>query len=423
MLSTDIGQENSLRYYGWVVAGAGLIILTVESGVLLTFGVFFNPILKEFGWSRTELSGVFSVFMIVRVLSSLPLGYFADRFGVRPIVMMGAVLASGALFLTSTFEALWQLYLYYSLMFSVGTSCAYIPITSSVSKWFYRNRGLAMGVVVMGLGLGNLIMSPITGFMIESHGWRSSYSILGIILLFPLLISGLFLREPPAFQEKEGIEGSADRSMVFEGRRYYTLGRALSTRAFWFQGISWFFLSGALYSVLVHFVPYAIHSGLPPVRASAVLGMMAGASLLGRIMMGFISDRVGRKKSVTFASMLGALSLVGVMVSRNAFAFYLSCLVFGFSYGGWGAQMPAMTADHFGQREGGSILGGVFIIGGAGMAFGPWLAAYLIDIFGYISLFYMAIGASLLGAVVSLLIRAPMPLILDGVADLRRGHV
>lgn len=408
MFSMNISDEKRISYYGWVVVGAGLIILTVEAGILLTFGVFFKPILAEFGWTRSVLSGVFSASMIVRILSSLALGYLADRFGARPIVILGGLLAAIALFLTSTFITLWQLYVYYSLLFSIGASCAYIPITSNVSKWFRKNRGLAVGIVVMGLGLGGLIMSPLAGVLISSYGWRQSYVILGVIMLVTLVGSGILLKKPPESGISKTDVKVSEGDFLTSRVETYTLGQALRTRAFWMQGLSWFCLCAALYSILVHIVSYAINIGISPIKASAVLGMIGGFSLLGRVAMGYISDQLGRKRSVALASAISAFSLMGILLSRDLNMFYVSSFVFGVSYGGWGAQMPTMPADHFGEKNSGTILGAIFLVGGAGMAVGPWLGAHIIDFSGsYKYLFLMASVASFLGFVFSLLIKPP----------------
>lgn len=405
--SYNISDENRFSYYGWVVCAAGLVILTFESGIMLTFGVFFKPILTEFGWTRSELSGVFSAFMIVRILSSLPLGYLADKFGVRSIVLSGAALSAVALLLTSLISSLWELYLYYSILFSLGTSSAYIPITSNISKWFQKRRGLAMGIVVMGLGLGNIVISPLSGFLIFSYGWRQTYVILGVLVFVTLAGSALLLQEVPPTSPVMRHQNS-NNPLEQQSEKSYTLALALATRTFWMQGFSWFFLSVALYAMLVHLVSYAISTGIPPVKASAILGLIGGFSLVGRVAMGVVSDWIGRRASVFLSSLLGAISFFGILILQNLGLFYLFCSVFGFSYGGWGAQMPAMTADHFGQKNSGAILGGIFVVGGAGMAVGPWLTGFMIDITGsYSFLFYIGGIASLLASIFSLLIRHP----------------
>jgi MFS family permease len=408
MFYTDLQYENRILYYGWVVTGAGLIIMTVETGIFLTFGVFFKPILAEFGWTRAQLSSVFSAFMFVRIMTSLPVGYLTDKFGVRGVVLLGAVLASTSLFLTSRFRNLGELYLYYSLLFSVGTSCAYIPVTSTVSRWFRRKRGLAIGIVVLGLGLGALVMTPLTGLLISSYGWRKSYVILSLILLVVFVGCGVLLKQTlKSFSENSNTDASCD-TLILSGNDSYNLRQAIYTSAFWMQGATWFFLSFALYSVLIHIVSYVIHIGVQPMKASAMLGMIGGFSLLGRVIMGSISDKLGRKKSTVISSLMNLVALIGMLVSSDLLMFYVCCFVFGFSYGGWGAQMPAMCADHFGERNSGSILGGMFLIAQAGMAIGPWSAGYMIDLTGsYRPLFLMAVGVSLFGFVCSLLIKPP----------------
>jgi MFS family permease len=408
MFYMDLQHENRILYYGWVVTGAGLIIMTVETGILLTFGVFFKPILTEFGWTKAQLSSVFSAFMAVRIMTSLPVGYLADRFGVRVVVLIGAILASTSLFFTSTFKNLWELYLYYSMLFSIGTSCAYIPVTSAVSRWFRRKRGLAIGIVVLGLGLGTLIMTPLTGLLISSYGWRKSYLVLSLTLLVVLVGCGALLKQAPkSSYEKRDTDASCD-TLVLSIDDSYSLRQAIYTSAFWMQGGTWFFLSFALYSVLIHIVSYAIHTGVQPIKASAILGMIGGCSLLGRVIMGSISDRLGRKKSTVISSIMNLTALTGMLVSPDLLMFYVCCFVFGFSYGGWGAQMPAMCADHFGERNSGSILGGIFLLAQAGMAIGPWLSGYMIDLTGsYKPLFLMTVGASLFGFVFSLRIKPP----------------
>jgi MFS family permease len=404
----DLQYENRILYYGWVVTGAGLIIMTVETGILLTFGVFFKPILAEFGWTKAQLSSVFSAFMSVRIMTSLPVGYLTDKFGVRVVVLLGAILASTSLFFTSTFTNLFELYLYYGILFSIGTSCAYIPVTSAVSRWFRRKRGLAIGIVVLGLGLGTLVMTPLAGLLISSYGWRKSYVVLGLTLFVVLVGCGALLKQAPKnLHQKTNREASCD-TLVLSGDNSYNLRQAIGTRAFWMQGGTWFFLSFALYSVLIHIVSYAINIGVQPIKASTILGIIGGFSLLGRVIMGSISDRLGRKKSTVICSLMNLAALTGMLVSSDRLMFYGCCFIFGFSYGGWGVQMPAMCADYFGERNSGSILGGIFLIAQAGMAIGPWLSGYMIDLTGsYRPLFLMTVGASLFGFLFSLLIKPP----------------
>lgn len=405
IFSMDIHDEATIQYYGWVVVISGMIILAVAVGIVHTFGVFFEPMLAEFKCTRSELSGVFSTYAIVHIFASIGLGYLADRFGIRAVVIICSPIAAISLYLTSILTTLWQLYLCWGFVFSIGISCAYVPITSTIPKWFRQKRGLAMGITVMGLGFGALIIPPLAGFLVSSYGWRYSYTILGCILLISLTAPGLFLKKR---QENWGNEKNAQTSN--DSRKSLmddscTLRQAFFTKAFWMQGISWFFLALALYAVLIHLVPYAISVGISSIQASAILGLAGGCSVLGRLGMGSVSDKLGRKNSLVIGAVIKIMALLWLLITTKLWMFYLFSFVFGFSYGAWGALMPAMTADNFGQRNSGAIFGTMFLFPGTGVSIGPLAAGYAIDLTqSYYYMFLITIGASVLGLVFSLLI-------------------
>jgi MFS family permease len=185
-----------------------------------------------------------------------------------------------------------------------------------------------------------------------------------------------------------------------------TLREAFFTRAFWMQGMSWFFLALALYAVLIHLVPYAIRVGISSIQASVILGLAGGCSVLGRLVMGSVSDKLGRKNSLVIGGVIKIMALLWLLITTKLWMFYLFSFVFGFSYGAWGALMPAMTADNFGQRNSGAIFGTMFLFPGTGVSIGPLVAGYTIDLTkSYLCMFLITIGASVFGLLFILLIR------------------
>ncbi|MEE9399392.1 MAG: MFS transporter, partial [Dehalococcoidales bacterium] len=187
-------QETGPRiYYGYVVVAVALLIKVMMWGAYFAFGVFFKPLLTEFGWTRAMTSGAFSLSQIMYGSLGIIMGGLNDRFGPRIVVTLcGALFGLGYL-LMSQVNTMWQFYLFYGVIIGTGMSGAYVPLASTVAKWFVRRRGMMTGILVAGSGIAALVGPPVASWLISTYGWRTSYFILGSIALLLVVFSAQLL--------------------------------------------------------------------------------------------------------------------------------------------------------------------------------------------------------------------------------------
>lgn len=364
------GSEHAIRYYGWVVVGMGFLANLVGYGLVFAYGVFLKPVASEFGWSRAVTSGAFSSYAIVHNIMAFLAGRLIDRFSPKLVLTVAGFSLGLSMILMSFITSLWELYLYYGLVFSIGIAATYTPVMATVSRWFRYKRGLAIGVTAAGLGAGSLVFSPLVAWLISSFGWRVTYVIIGVISWVVFVPVVRFIRDAP---REIGTSGSDSSNTL-------SFSKAFMTRTFWAFGVSWMFIAIAMWAIMIHIVPLATDRGMPIVTAGIMAGLIGVGSITGRIGAGFISDRVGRKKIIISAFSFQLIMTIWLLFSRQAWMFFLFAILFGLSSGGWTGVIAAFPADYFGLRATGTILGFSVIMAGIGIAIGPYLGGYFFDV-------------------------------------------
>ncbi len=372
-------------FYGWIITGISCLLLVVCFGVQYSFGIFFKPLISEFGWSRAETSGIFSIYMIARGVLSILMGFFYDRYGPRKTVSIGGISMGVGLLLTSRATAIWQMYILYSVMGGLGAASFYVPLASTLSKWFIEKRGFVLGLYTSGVGIGAIIFSPLAEFLISTYNWRFSYIIIGLITLSVTFIAVLFLRPNP---EEMGLwPDGKKKSEIFRGldketqsKGGFSLRMAIMTFPFWMIFISEVVNYIITVTPLVHIVAFATDCGISPMVSAGLLAIIGGFSIVGRLVIGGISDRVGPRNLLPVTFIIMALMLFSLTLSKDPLIFYLFAIIFGFAYGGSVPLIPAITARYFGLSAMGSILGTIMFGGIIGGGIGPWLTGYIHDL-------------------------------------------
>jgi MFS family permease len=374
-------------YYGWVVVGACFIITGISYGIQYSFGVFFKPILEEFGWTRAMMSGVVSVYMIVHGGSAIVMGGLTDKYGPRAVVAIGGFLMGLSLIITSRVEYVWEFYLSYGVLFGIGMGIAYVPLQSTVSRWFVAQRGLAMGIVAAGSGIGTLIFTPLSAYLIALWHWRNSYTVFGILIGIVVICLATLLRHSP--QEADIVPGrclelgKGDENIkknIDTEEDGLTLRQAVATKPFWMLLISFGLLGAPLGMVMVHLVPYSTDIGIDKTIAAVFLGLIGGSSVLGRLIMGKLGDKVGGRNALLICIVLQLSCMLWLQVARSPWMIYLFAVVFGFSYGGWVPLLALMASEFFGLCSMGMITGVLVLSVTIGGAIGPTLAGYMYDL-------------------------------------------
>jgi len=382
-------------FYGWTIIGVSFITLGISFGVWYSFSVFFVAILKEFGWSRAATAGVFSVFMMVQSAVAIGIGSLLDRFGPRKVLPIGSLIIVIGLLASSRIHALWQLYLFYGIVTAMGICAIGYPSHSMfLPTWFIRRRGLAIGIAMAGIGVGMQVLVPFVQYIISRCGWRTAYCVLAaIVLVIVMPMNAILQRKDPAEvgalpdgetapPPEPSASGPAPGRSPGSLSTLWTLRSASKTRGYWFLFLTFFFTPFAVQSTLIHQVAHVVDKGFRAQMAALVFGLAGIAGSVGKILFGYLSDRVGRIKAFDLAmgcTFLGVFSLMIVHTSRP-WLLYAYGILFGLGYGAIAPIFPAHAADLFHGAHFGKIYGSLSIAGGLGGAAGTWLSGKIFDL-------------------------------------------
>ncbi|MBI4589294.1 MAG: MFS transporter [Candidatus Rokubacteria bacterium] len=396
-------------FYGWVVVGGAFTVLFMAYGAQYSFGVFFGALLDEFGWSRASLSGVFSLYAFLYCVFGLVAGRLTDLWGPRAVIRLGGALLGLGLAGMSRVEALWHPYLLYGIVAALGMSTAYVPCNATVVKWFVKRRGLALGVASSGGSLGTFALPPLAAALIAAVGWRWAYGLFGAGILVALNLVATVMRRDPELLglRPDGDAGPPTASGSSTVEAQWPLRSAIRTRAFWL--IFGVFASTwiPVFIPLVHVVPFARDLGISPLLASTVLSALGIAAVIGRLVMGAVSDAIGRRPALGLVITLQGGAFLAFMLVRGLPSLYLVALGFGFSYGAVSTLFPAIVGDFFGREQAGSLVGFLFALAGSMAAWGPLVAGVIYDGTGAYT--WAFIGSAALNALALALLAVARP--------------
>lgn len=394
-------------FYGYVIVMSASLIMIITWGTYFAFGIFFKPVLIEFGWTRAMTAGAFSLSLIMFGLLGIVMGGLTDRFGPRTVLTFcGAMVGIGYL-LMSQISTVWQLYLFYGVLLGVGMGGAWVPLLSTVARWFEKRRSMMTGIVTAGYGIGILIGPAAANWLISTYNWRTSYIMIGSIVLAVVVIAAQFLRRDPSsigqvpYGEKEGEE---HRSKVeTEG---FSLKGAVFTRQFWFLLAIITCFGYCLFTITVHVVPYATDLGISSINAVNTLAILGGLTIVGNIIAGSAGDRIGNRRVliICFILMMGAV--FWLVRATEVWMFFLFAGIFGFAHGGFVTSESPIIAQLFGLRAHGLIFGVLGIGFTIGAAVGPLLTGYMFDVNGdYRLAFLVCASIGIIGLILTLLLK------------------
>jgi len=394
-------------FYGYLVVGASLFIMATMWGVYYAFGVFFKPILNEFGWTKAMTSGAFSLASIMNGLLTVAMGGLTDKFGPRMVMTVCGVFLGLGFMLMSHVSNVFHLYLFYGIFVGAGMSGSFIPLTSTVVRWFFKRRGLMTGIVAAGSGIGALIGPPVASRLIPIYGWRMSYLILGGITLFGVVLSAQLIKRDPA-QVGQVPYGESRIEQVRLDLRVegLSLREAIYSPKFWVFFTTGFCYGYCVFAIMVHMTPHAIESGISAIRAANILATIGGLAILGKVLLGRVGDIVGNRRTLMLGFILMSGALIGLVPAKIGWMLFLIAGLFGFAYGGIAVSHSPLVAELFGLRSHGLIFGVFAISVGWGGAMGPFLTGYLFDVTKSYQIAFLLCGViSLTGILFAALLR------------------
>jgi MFS family permease len=364
-LTTEVTAEpgvDSAR--GWVVVAAAFLSTFVVFGIVYSFGAFFDSMAEDFGTGKGATALMFSITTAWYFGLGLVSGKVADRFGPRPVLLVAAVMLGLALLATSRVQSIWVGYLTYGLGVGIAVACAYVPMVATVGSWFVRRRTTALGVAVAGIGVGTLVLAPLSERLIAAYGWRTAYVVLGIGGAGLLVLCSVLAHRPP--------RGPAQATAP--------LREIVRDRGFVILYASCLLLSTALFVPFVFIKSYATDRGIDAGPAATLVGIIGASSVVGRLGLGALGSRLGATRLMQLSFALLTVSFLLWLGAGDSYAMLvLFAIVMGVAYGGFIALAPAVTAGLFGTVGLGAILGALYTAAGAGGLIGPPIVGAVID--------------------------------------------
>ncbi len=341
-----------------------------------TVGVFIAPLVKHFGWSRTQVSTLPSMIAIFIGVSAPLIGWLLDRFEAKWIVLVGCALSAAAFVIAGSANSYTTMLIAYCTLGVGMASGAVLPCYFVLSNWFDRQRGLALSVSQVGIELGGTGMALLTAYLVQARGWRFAYFMLALPIVFlaaPPLVA-LVRNRPPETEsaQLQGASGAQDLPGL-------EVGEALAERSFWLIAAFNFCAVAVGTALVVHLVPYLIGVGFSPTRAATVFSTMLAFQLPGKPILGWLADRIGIRLTLTIDVGLIAVACILLLGARHALPLALFVGLYGFTFGAPVPLIPMLLADAVGLKRFGSLTGLLSIPSVVGSAAGPIVAGAIFD--------------------------------------------
>ncbi len=370
------------QFYGWwgIVLPAFVIIWITNALTLAGMNVFDAKLLAELGVERGPLKFGDTIQLLVSGALAPVGGWLADRYGVRPVMLAGALLLSGALYGFSTVDSLADVYLMRALMGAALAGAGLVICVTIVSRWFVSKRGLALGLMLSGTSLGNAVIPQINAALIAEHGWREAFTIICVIPLLLLPIILFVVKEWPDRIGLQALGAEAARAGVdprlLSG---YEFGDAIRSPNFWLIGTAAFCTFYSILGLSNNLFLHMSDLGAGPAQAARAYFPLFVMGLIGKIAAGALADQLPRK--AVFGGCLALMFVgAGLLATLDPKLVMPALYLFGLGWGGNYTMLQGLVADVFGARSLGKILGGITVLDATGGALGPWVTGTLFDL-------------------------------------------
>ena len=370
------------RAFGIVVIVVSTYLVMTANGGMFLLVVSLKQMAGDFGWPRSVPSLAYALFFAGTGLGGIAMGWWFDRSGAGPVTLLGLTMIGTGAVLASTVGSPWHLHLVYGVMIGLlGYASIYGPLTVNAMRWFEHRRGLAVGLVTAGEGLGGTIWPPVFRFLNETAGWRSTFLWFGVFVLVTALpLSVVLWRRGPA----RAASSPDERGRIVDSHSgAATPARAIRLSTFATQTAICLAIVGCCVSMampVAHLVAHASDLGHATARAAEMLGIALLTSTVMRIAGGaLVVDRFGGLIALLVFSALQTAAMLGYAMVDGMAALYAVSVLFGVGYGGINICYPVLVRDHLPPAEAGRRLGVILLFGTLGMAFGGWLAGHVFD--------------------------------------------
>ena len=386
----------SNTHYRWVIVAAGGLMGCMAIGAMFTLPVFLVPISKDTGWSVTGVSSAMTIGFLAMAFASMAWGSLSDRFGARPVVLLGSVVLAASLALASRASSLIEFQLVFGLMVGGSIAAIIAPMMACVTGWFDTHRSLAVSLVSAGMGMAPMTVSPLAARLVSTYDWRTSLQIIAALAAAVMIPAALLVRRPPALERKSA--GAVPEEQLEPAMSVW---QAVRSPQFVILLLTNFFCCATHSGPIFHTIGYAVSCGIPLVAAVSIYSVEGLAGLGGRIAFGILGDRFGAKRVLVSGLLAQAFGALAYSFVRELGAFYAVAALFGFIYAGVMPLYAVLARENFPLRMMGTIIGGTSMAGSLGMATGPLAGGLIYDTFAsyrwlYVGAWGIGIGAFLI---------------------------
>ncbi len=381
--------------YGWVMVALACVFIGGGFGMLWSFSVFLKPLSTDFGWLRGETSLAYSLAAFLIGAMGILTGTLRRYLSTRTLVLTGTSGLTCSMALLSKLSALWQLYIFYSLV-GLSIGAIYVPLVANVGFWFDKNKGLAIGLTLGGQLAGAAIIPVVARHLITNIGWSNTYAVLAVIaaMLIPLALA---VRQPPTIQSN-GSHGPT----IGENS---SLGRIKNRHLAAVLCCAIICCCIPMSVPLIHAVARAEDAGLSPETASTILSVMMVAGFCGRVLSGRLADHFGGLKILLAASALQTLIIFWFALVQTLPTYLILAAVFGLAYGGIMPSYAIILRERLTIDAAAGALGLVYFFAQIGMGLGGWLGGLAFDATGgYLLTFSLGVPSGLLNLLIIFLL-------------------
>ena len=392
-------------HYAWVIVSIAAIVQMVGASIRMAFGVFIYPLSDTFGWSQGSITLAYAINSIVSALFSPAAGWIGDKYGTRKAMTMGGIIFVLGMLVTGVIDQLWQFYLAFGLLLGIAQAIFLVPLVPGVMRWYKRQLGWGMGIMMAAWGAGPAISAPLLGYMMMQLDWRGTFwaTAIGSSVIMVVLI--YFYRDSPSDIGTDAYgtlpQDPVDEEVVVDQAINKIFAGHMKKTAAYYNMSSIHFLGCVGHAIiLVYLIPIAVMQGLSIIEGAAILTVMAAISVPSRLLVPVLSEKFGVRSVMAIFFFLQGITVIMLFWTHDQWMFYVFAVVFGIGYGGESGAFPILNRVYYGHAPQGSPYGFQMLGAGLGMALGGWIGGAIFDITqGYGIAIAISVVASLAGAV------------------------
>jgi MFS family permease len=402
-------KRRSKYFYGWnIVAASFLARLAYAEHFSSILGLFFRPLQMEFGWSRSALAGVQTVARVIEALIAPIIGPLIDRYGPRGLMPIGAIVVGLAMLGVTQINTIWQFYLLRGIIVAIGfTFMGGLVIDVAINNWFVQKRGRAIAIGRVGSNVSNIIMAPLSVYVIATSGWRTMFVVFAVVTWLVVLIpSAVLMRRRP---EDIGLypDGIERKTVETEGQQLdssngetaselepvWNRREVLMTRTFWLLALSFAINSMAFQGINISIAPYIQDLGYRDVMLATVITFRSVVMATSVLIMGYLAERAHRGPIRSVPFMIQALGAFFFFLAREPIFLWMGVALYGLGTSGAHVIQEVIWANYFGRLSLGLVRSLGYLISFGFGASGPVIMNVVFDILGsYRPAFLVIVG-------------------------------